>query len=151
MPTAFRLVRAEHSADAFSGEGARIWGGRWSSPGRSVVYAADSLALAALETLVHILPRRDLVFVSFRIEIPAELITTPSNLPPGWDDLPPPPEAAIVGDTWLESHQSAVLRVPSAVVRSAENFLLDPRHPDFDQITIDSPGPFAFDRRLLDS
>jgi RES domain-containing protein len=51
------LIQAEYAAHAFDGEGARLYGGRWNSPGRPVVYTAGSLALAALEVLVHLKSR----------------------------------------------------------------------------------------------
>ena len=50
---AFRIVKRRHAADAFNGEGARIYGGRWNRPGTPVVYAAHTRALAALESLAH--------------------------------------------------------------------------------------------------
>ena len=71
MPAAYRIVKARHARAAFSGEGARLAGGRWSLPGDTVVYASASLALAAIETFVHLGESGlHLRFVHFRIEIP---------------------------------------------------------------------------------
>jgi RES domain-containing protein len=52
----WRLCRRQYAVTAFSGIGAKLWGGRWNAPGYPVVYTADSLALAALETFVHLDP-----------------------------------------------------------------------------------------------
>ena len=51
MTAVYRLVRAERASEALSGEGARLYGGRWNPPGAAVVYAAESRALAVLETM----------------------------------------------------------------------------------------------------
>ncbi len=56
--TAWRIFKPKHAAAAFTGEGARLYGGRWNSKGTAVVYAAGSAALAALELLVHLAPQR---------------------------------------------------------------------------------------------
>ena len=45
---AWRITRASRPADAFSGEGARLYGGRWNSPGIRLVYTAGSRSLAIL-------------------------------------------------------------------------------------------------------
>ena len=54
MIRAWRIVKTRYSADAFSGEGARLYGGRWNSPGVAMVYTAGSKSLATLEVLVHL-------------------------------------------------------------------------------------------------
>ena len=51
---AWRIFKPKHEATAFTGEGARLYGGRWNSKGTSMVYAASSQSLAALELLVHL-------------------------------------------------------------------------------------------------
>ena len=48
----WRLCKSKHAA--FDGEGARLAGGRWNRRGTAVVYASESLSLAALELLVHV-------------------------------------------------------------------------------------------------
>jgi len=51
----FRLVDEDYLESAFSGDGARLYGGRWNAPGVAMVYTAQSLSLAQLELLVHLL------------------------------------------------------------------------------------------------
>ena len=75
MPTAWRLVRAERSADAFTGEGARLYGGRWNSPGKAVIYTSEHQATAVLEILVHVRPLpQHWQWVGYQLDIPRALI-----------------------------------------------------------------------------
>lgn len=70
-------------------------------------------------------------------------------LPSNWRDAPPPPDLATIGDQWVDNGNSAVLRVPSAVLDEEWNYLLNPEHPDFPQIAIGVAKPFRFDARLF--
>jgi RES domain-containing protein len=146
---AWRLVRRERANDTFSGEGARLFGGRWNSPGTAVVYTSSSLALAALETLVHINPQLPMDYVAFRVEFDSAFVeTADAVLPVTWRENPPPPAAQQVGDNWTQAARSAVLSLPSALVPVERNFLLNPKHADFSRIRVEAPEPFDFDRRL---
>src|SRR6478672_2629217 len=114
----YRLCRATHQS--LDGEGARLAGGRWNSPGKNVVYASSTLALAALEALVHFPPSlapRDLVALT--IKVPDDVVIVDartSRLPKHWFDHVDIPECRAVGDAWVEANTSAVLRVPAAPV-----------------------------------
>ena len=69
MPSAWRIVRAARVNSAFTGEGARIYGGRWNSRGTAVIYVSEHESLAALELLVHLTPLPpDDRYLSFRLE-----------------------------------------------------------------------------------
>lgn len=148
---AYRLVKANLAARTLDGEGARRYGGRWNSPGRSLVYAASSLSLAALELLVHLrepaLLRRAYVFLV--LECPDELVRRlePGLLPPDWQ-RPEHPAPKALGDRWLESAASLALDAPSAVVPQERNILFNPFHPDWPRLTASAPVPFSFDPRL---
>jgi RES domain-containing protein len=48
---AHRIADRRHNI--FDGEGAATFGGRWNSPGRRVIYAAQTYAGAMLEVLVN--------------------------------------------------------------------------------------------------
>ena len=125
------------------GEGARITGGRWNSPGRPVVYAASCGALAALEYMVHMkqLPK-DMVLLL--IEIPSTLRWQNLTWMPG-----DPAATRQVGDEWLNSEETAVMRVPSALIPNQSDYLLNPRHRLFDSIQVVEVTPFAFDTRYM--
>jgi RES domain-containing protein len=152
VPTGWRIVKSRYAATAFDGEGARIHGGRWNSPGTAMVYTAQSRSLAVLEVLVHlqrtsVLASYSLIAARFDEDLVERLDR--SALPPGWRESPPPPALQEIGDEWVQSRRSAVLEVPSAIVGEESNYLLNPAHPDFPRIVIEEPHPFDLDPRLL--
>jgi RES domain-containing protein len=149
--SAWRIVQERHAAQAFNGEGARLFGGRWNSPGVAVVYAAGSRALAALELLVHLdSPLILKTFVLCRVEFDERLARTlePGEIPKNWRADPVPRSTQATGDAWIKGAESAVLRVPSVIVPEEWNYLLNPKHPDFSKIQVGQPSPFDFDPRL---
>ncbi|HPM84963.1 MAG TPA: RES family NAD+ phosphorylase [Candidatus Anammoximicrobium sp.] len=149
--TAWRIFKPKHAAAAFTGEGARLYGGRWNSKGTAVVYAAGSAALAALELLVHLAPQRmlelyQLCDVTFDEKIVKQV--SHADLPANWRSDPAPQALKEIGDLWIASQTSAALRVPSAVIDTESNYLLNPAHPDFSRIQIGRARPFRLDPRL---
>jgi RES domain-containing protein len=152
--TAWRIVKARRAPAAFDGEGARLEGGRWNSPGTLVVYTSGSAALAALELLVHlgresILSAYVLITCTFDDALVSPLDR--KRLPDNWRSYPAPLELQLIGDEWVRAGASAVLKVPSAVISTDANYLLNPRHPDFRAIRVSDPKPFEYDPRLLKS
>jgi RES domain-containing protein len=150
--SAWRIVKRKLAKDAFSGEGARLYGGRWNSPGVSVVYIAQTQSLAALELLVH-LETSELLYEYVVIEarFDASLITrlAKTNLPQDWRSSPPPASVRAIGDAWIAEEPSPVLELPSAVIPAESIFLLNPHHPAFAKIEIGKPLDFEFDLRLI--
>ena len=148
---AWRIVRRNHVATAFDGEAAKNAGGRWNSPGSAVIYTASSLPLAALEVLVH-LPRESILpkFVSIPVDFDEGLVTELKvPLPRDWRDYPAPVSTMTIGDEWLRSKASPVLRVPSVIIPDESNFLLNPAHADFPKLAIGTPKDFWLDPRLI--
>jgi RES domain-containing protein len=147
----WRVVKEKHARLAFSGEGARLYEGRWNSAGVRVVYCSEHLSLAALEILVHTQPvtLRD-KFRIFRIswdEILMNVIER-KRLPKGWNAQPPGPASRSIGDEWIRSGKSAVLSVPNVIVPLERTFLLNPKHSDFRRIKVKEVGSFILDPRL---
>ncbi|MEQ8821576.1 MAG: RES family NAD+ phosphorylase [Sumerlaeia bacterium] len=147
---AWRIVKEKYAAAAFDGEGAMRYGGRWNSRGSRVIYTSGSLALAALETLVHLNPPVAFRYVRFRVEFPDKLLTeiATGDLPADWRIEPPGPATQTLGDHWIRDGRSAVLAVPSTIVPEEVNYLLNPAHGDFGRIAIGEAQTFAFDPRL---
>lgn len=150
MTRVWRLCKQRYLGTAFQGEGARIYGGRWNSPGHPTVYTSETAALATLEILVHL---EDTELLQHYTLVPAsldeDLIVTldPEQLPENWRRYPAPESAQAIGDAWIADASSVGLRVPSVVI-PGYNVLLNPQHPDFDRIEIEEPVDWDFDPRL---
>lgn len=152
MITSWRITAAEFADEAFKGEGARLYGGRWNSPGVPMVYTSSSAALATLEILVRTHQREPLRrYVLFACSYDEKLVEhiDRAALPSNWDSHPAPAQLKLLGDRWVEGARSAVLEVPSVIIPSESNFLLNPAHPDFGRIEIAEPTPFKLDLRLV--
>jgi len=154
MTTAWRIAKQKHLSAGLSGEGARIYGGRWNPAGVPVIYAAESLSLAALEIIVH-LEREQLLYHRY-VKIPVTfknslVYTLPrKKLPEDWDSLPPSESTQKMGRKWIEQAKHAILKIPSTVIREEHNYLINPAHPDFSAIEIGKPRRFEFDQRLIE-
>jgi len=150
--TAWRIVKVTRGSDAFTGEGSRRAGGRWNCPGTAIVYTAGSLALAALEILVHLdgpqlLPSYLQIPVEFDQAMCRQLDL--DLLPTDWSDNPAPQSTQQIGTEWANSHSSVVLVVPSAVVPDEFVYLINPHHKDFPKLRIGQPASFRLDPRLV--
>ena len=151
MRTVWRITTARFASTAFSGEGARRYGGRWNPKGWEVVYTAESQSLALLELMVQDDPLRA-HYVLIPARLPPDLPETridAEQLPGNWRTLGARDVLHAIGQAWLQGTQTAVLNVPSAVVPAERNYLLNPRHRDFDRITLGEPQSLQTDTRLL--
>jgi RES domain-containing protein len=150
----WRICNEKWAKTAFDGQGAEIYGGRWNSIGIAVVYTSSSLALAALESLVHLgVKKIPINYVAIGADIPSNITlerVEANKLSQNWKEDPAPPELAIIGDRWVNSSESAILKVPSAVIDEEWNYLLNSFHPDFKRIKIGQAKPFQFDARLFE-
>jgi RES domain-containing protein len=149
---AWRIVKAARLPDAFTGEGARRAGGRWNYPGTAMVYTAGSLALAALEVMVHLDgPQLLQSYVQIPVEFSARLCRRLDldGLPEDWSSNPAPESTKSIGTEWIASQESVVLAVPSAVVPDEFVYLINPRHSQFSALRIGQPASFRFDPRLV--
>ena len=148
----YRLCSSRYQATAFSGLGASLAGGRWNYRGESVVYLGGTLALATLECLVHFshqtLPD-DYACLTVTVSKGIKIDTIdPHSLPPDWWEEDPPVTTQALGSAWLQRNSSLLLKVPSAIIPSEFNYLLNPQHKDFGKLHISAPVKFRFDPRL---
>jgi RES domain-containing protein len=147
---AFRI--ADRRFPIFDGAGARLVGGRWNSPGRPVIYVAETFAGALLEVLVHAnlgrMPRTHaLVEISIPDAVGTEVVK-PEALP-AWAGEDQGVSRAY-GDQWLDERRTAVLLVPGIVTGGREhNVLLNPEHPSFQDISCSKPQDIVWDERLF--
>jgi RES domain-containing protein len=149
---AWRIVQRRYVRTAFSGDGARKYGGRWNSPGVRMVYTSANPGLATLEVLVHIEDEREFrrQYRAIPVTFPEGLVEVldPTSLPRNWAADPPPESLRRFGDRWTKEARTAVLKVPSAVLPLDFNYLINPLHPDFHRLVIGQPQTFRFDPRL---
>ena len=147
---AFRIADARHTI--FDGTGASLTGARWNSPGRRVIYAADSFAAAMLELLVHTrtgkVPRSH-KWIEITIPATASVETADPEAIPDWaaEDS----EAArAFGDSWFDSRRSLILVVPSVVTSGlSRNILINQEHPQFGALRVSEERAVAWDVRLF--
>ena len=149
---AWRICRKPYAADALGGRGGLFTSGRWHNRGQRVVYNSGSLALAALELLVHtdraMLPP-DLI--QLEIQLPDRLKIRKidiRSLPRNWRSYPSPATLRKLGDDWLASGSTPVLQVPSAVISEEFNLILNPTHADARLVKVLSKKKFSYDPRL---
>lgn len=145
---AWRIGKRPHPV--FSGDGAMLLGARWNSPGKPVIHAASTLALATLEVLAHAqIGKAPPGLRVAEIDIPKSVdieIVTPKDLP-GWDD----PDYAVscgFGDRWLLEARTAALLVPSVLSPIEQNVVINPRHKSFSKIKSGTEIDFVPDVRL---
>jgi RES domain-containing protein len=148
----WRIEKTKYAAVASKGDGARIAGGRWTSPGLPAIYCAEHLSLAILEVLVHAPDpnQREVPRIRFRIRLDRALIegVPEKQIPPDFSPRTPYAVTRAFGDAWLLSERRPALSVPSAIVPMERNFILNPRHPDFAKISWGEGEPINLDHRL---
>ncbi len=146
---AYRIGDPAGDHPVYSGEGSRMYPGRWNEPGQSVIYASEHYSTALLETLAWTgeMPRNQHYV---EIDIPAgvtyEVVT--KDTVPGWCDV----DGAVArsfGSTWYEEQRSAVLIVPSVVARVEHNVLIHPYHDEARSISVGLETPVCWDLRLF--
>jgi RES domain-containing protein len=143
------ICKKKHEDSAFDGEGARIAGGRWNDKGTSVVYTSEHQSLAALEIFVqpNILDN-DIDWVIFEIKIPSN-IEIKELTKHETQKLTSLLMTREYGSAWARSGKTAILKVPSIIIPSENNYIINPLHSDFKKLKITNPTPFRFDARLL--
>ncbi len=148
----YRIAKT-HYVEDLSGNGARIYGGRWNHKGTRMIYTSENRALTIVEYLVHVplsIVPTDLSLAT--VQIPDGITSKEikiSNLPNNWREYPPPSRLAEMGTNWAKKNESLLLRVPSAVVGREFNILLNPLHPDMKHVSIFQIESYTVDERLL--
>lgn len=148
----FRLAR-EPYAHNLSGKGAALYGARWNSPGVEMIYTAGNRSLAMAEVAVHLTlatlpPDYRMITIHIPESVAIKKISS-HKLPDGWHTFPHSTHTQQIGDAFVRSNTHAVLQIPSVVTQGDFNFLINPMHPDFKKIKIQTVEPFPFDARLL--
>jgi len=151
MLSVWRITTAAFGPSALSGEGARLYGGRWNPKGVPLVYMAANQSLAILEMLVQDQPLRAR-YMMIEVRIPSAVTidrVRVADLPAAWRDIGARGTLQAIGAEWARKRSAAVLAVPSAIVPAESNYLLNPLHPDFKRIKVGKPNTVETDLRLI--
>ena len=146
-------ISGQRFANDLSGTGARLNGGRWNSVGLSLLYSASYRSLALLEILVHTTNNYvpdDLMLIT--IEIPDTILIQEILHEAIYDELNRKKAQAqfqTIGDKWIKSQTSLILKVPSVIIPEEFNYLINPLHKDFHKVKIKETKLFRFDERLV--
>lgn len=149
----YRIEREKYLETTLQGFGAALTEGyRWNSLNTYLVYTAESRALATLEVFVHLDFSEDLPIDRFYVEINIPdnieiLELSMEQLSENWDSKPPILETQFIGDDFVSQKNTAVLKVPSAIVPSEFNYLINPNHHDSSKIKVISKQRLQFDNR----
>jgi len=145
----YRITKSKRASD-ISGYGASIYPGRWNKKGMFVLYTGESKEIALLENIVHIPPMMSPELDILTIEIPDNSITmlTPDALPKNWHQFPAPTVLSDIGKEWMDKGKTIALKVPSSIIHSAYNIILNCKHKDYKSVKILSQKKFYFDSRL---
>ena len=153
MTKVYRVLRKPYARAPFDGEGAYLYGGRWSSPGTRLAYTSEHQSLAMLEYFVHLDADEappDLVLVTAEIpnDLPKERIAV-DELLSQWRRSPAPAELARIGDEFVRKAERCVLIVPSALAPNENNWLLNPQHAGFGRVVVSGIEPLSYDPRMF--
>ncbi|MDO5523344.1 MAG: RES family NAD+ phosphorylase [Bacteroidia bacterium] len=143
-------ITGKKYADDLTGTGAAIVGGRWNKKGTPVLYTGESKEIALLETIVHIPPLLvpDLDIITLEIPDNSIFAVTVEMLPKNWKSYPAPLVLAEIGEDWVRRRESIAMRVPSCIIHTSHNFILNCRHPEFSKVKLVDKQNFEFDSRL---
>ncbi len=145
----YRITQRKRAGD-IHGTGAALYPGRWNKKGTPALYTGESREIALLETIVHIphmlIPDLDIL----TIEIPDDSITEiiAADLPPNWFRYPAPEILSEIGESWIEEGITLALKVPSCIIRTSFNYILNCNHKEFNRVKIFDQSEFLFDPRL---
>jgi RES domain-containing protein len=148
----YRITQKEFAED-LSGNGARLFGGRWNSEGFFALYASSSRSLALLETLAHT-PAKMLdvrVYHLITLSVPENKLTQTisiQNLLPDWDAPDTRPFTKKIGDTFLSNKKNLILQVPSVMMPEEINYVINPLHENMKQVKIVNKRRICFDKRI---
>lgn len=150
-----RILHRKYASEPFSGKGGLVAPSRWASAGQLVSYAAESLALAALETIAgagRMGRLTDMVYVAATLNEAAIHAPPKERLPDGWNRRPPGDASRRFGDKWLNAREEVALRVPSVVIPDGWNYVINAAHPHTSEVLtlVEEPKPLELDPRILE-
>ena len=146
----YKVSNGKYASD-LTGEGARLFGGRWNHIGTPCLYTSGSRSLAVLEFSVNVNLERILRHLTITtIEIPGNHIhkITISELPGNWKDAPAPSSAKDFGTYLLKGMHHLVIQIPSTIIPDEFNYLVNPRHSLNEECRIVEVKDLVYDLRI---
>jgi len=144
----YRIASRTHIRD-LTGTGAMLFGGRWNIKGVRMLYTSQSVSLAMLEVLANLSsPNLSRNLHLAEIEVPEAKGIEECEVPDNWNSFPYTESTIRLGTNFIKKN-GFCLKVPSALVSSEYNFLLNPHHDDFESVKILDTRPVIIDQRLL--
>ena len=145
----YRITKSKHASD-ISGTGSALYPGRWNRKGTPVLYTGESKEIALLENIVNTPPMMTPQLDILTIEVPDHSITIleSKDLPGNWAQFPAPTILSEIGQKWVDEAKTVALKVPSCIIHSSYNIILNCSHQDYAQVTILDQRKFHFDPRL---
>ena len=147
----YRFCRKRRAND-LSGTGAKLVGGRWNSPGVSMLYTSENRSLALAEYWVHVHPSNlptDVCVVEIEVPDTARIKSIPlSSLPERWRAGPPLQSLRQTGDQWVLEGESLILKIPSTVMPLESNYILNPAHQDMTAVSVITITDYVWDWRM---
>lgn len=145
----YRITKSKY-ADDISGNGASSYPGRWNKKGTRVLYTGSTKEIALLETIVHLPPMMSPSLDILTIEVPNDSSSEylVSDLPANWAHFPAPTILSDMGQKWIEELGTLYLKVPSSIIHSSINVIINCQHPRFEEVKLIDRRPFNFDSRL---
>jgi RES domain-containing protein len=150
----YRLQNAKYAherADILSGEGAKLFGGRWNPKGLAVIYTSATPELAHSEFIMHLknLPPASCYLITLQIPDESVLTIEKENLPLDWRSKGYPISTKLLGEAWLKKGEFLAMKVPSSIVPVSFNFLINPTHKAINDVNVIHSEPFIFDERFM--
>ena len=148
----YRITQAKYAED-LSGNGSRIFGGRWNSEGAFALYTSSSRSMALLETLAHtpakMLNANNYQLITLSVPDSIEPIgILLSSLPGGWDAPDTRPFTKRIGDTFINENKALLLSVPCVLMPEEVNYVLNPLHKDMRKVKLVHKRRIYFDKRI---
>ncbi|GAA4754064.1 RES family NAD+ phosphorylase [Flavisolibacter ginsenosidimutans] len=144
----YHLGRSKY-ATQLTGEGAKLHGGRWNVIGQPCIYTSAARSLCVLEYAANVYLdeiAQDLSFTAYEIPEDGWASFQLKELPAGWMEISSSMFVKEWGTKQLQKYLA--LKLPSVILPSEFNFLLNPLHPDFKKVHIKEVETFTFDSRI---
>lgn len=144
----FRCSLRKWAGD-LSGTGSYLHGGRWNSPGTKLIYTAENNVLAAFEVSLRIpLDQISRNYVMVPVEVPDDAEIFVPRLSKAWNsDLS---YSRQLGDSFAKEQKHLLMKVPSALISDAFNYLINPAHPTIEKVRPQQARTILFDKRLME-